>query len=73
MSRPHLHPLDLILCLGGLAGAVLNSFMSIWGLVVWLPVNIGFVILNLRRGYYEQAALFSGYAITSIIGLLWWR
>lgn len=67
------HSLDLILCLGGLAGAVLNSFMSIWGLVVWLPVNIGFIILNLRRGYYEQAALFSGYALTSILGLIWWR
>lgn len=71
--KPAFRPFDMVLSLFGLAGALLNARMSIWGLVLWLPVNIGLVALNLRRGYYEQAALFVGYTITSILGLIWWK
>jgi nicotinamide riboside transporter PnuC len=70
MSRKlNIKPVDLILALAGLTGAIFNSNLSIWGFVIWIPANIGLVILNYRRGYYEQAALFVAYAATSINGI----
>lgn len=61
---------DLILAALGLTGAIFNSNMSIWGFVIWIPANVGLVILNYRRGYYEQAALFVAYTTTSINGII---
>lgn len=66
----HLKPLDLVIAVAGLTGAIFNSNLSIWGFVIWIPANIGLVILNYRRGYYEQAALFVAYTATSINGII---
>jgi nicotinamide riboside transporter PnuC len=60
---------DLILAVAGLTGAIFNSNLSIWGFVIWIPANVGLVILNYRRGYYEQAVLFTAYTATSINGI----
>jgi len=60
---------DLILAAAGLAGAIFNSNLSIWGFIIWVPANIGLVILNTRRGYYEQAALFAAYTLISMYGI----
>ena len=60
---------DLILAAAGLAGAIFNSNLSIWGFIIWVPANVGLVILNARRGYYEQAALFAAYTLISMYGI----
>ena len=60
---------DLILAAAGLIGAIFNSNLSIWGFIIWVPANVGLVILNARRGYYEQAALFAAYTLISMYGI----
>lgn len=69
-SIDRIRPVDLVLSILGLLGAVFNSNLSVWGFVVWIPANIGLVVLNFRRGYYEQAVLFLFYTATSVFGMI---
>jgi hypothetical protein len=60
---------EMVLVLSGLIGAVLNAIGSIWGFVIWLPGNIGLMILNWKRGLKWQALLFAAYTLTAAWGI----
>ncbi|OPY74731.1 MAG: hypothetical protein A4E64_02153 [Syntrophorhabdus sp. PtaU1.Bin058] len=63
---------DLILVLAGLSGAIFNAYGSPIGFAIWIPANIGLVIINWTRGYAEQALLFVAYTVISVIGVVNW-
>ena len=59
-----------VILLFGLAGAVLNINHSVWGFIVWIPVNLSLAYLNRKKP--PLAVLFIAYAISCIWGIVKW-
>jgi hypothetical protein len=62
--------IEIILVLSGLVGAAFNCLGSVWGFIIWLPGNIGLMILNWKRDLKWQSVLFAAYTLTAAWGIV---
>lgn len=56
----------------GITGAALNAFGLGICFTIWIIANIGWIAVNIQRRSWPEAALFSAYLATSILGLFTW-
>lgn len=56
----------------GITGATLNALGLGICFIIWIIANIGWIAVNIQRRSWPEAALFSAYLATSILGLFTW-
>ena len=56
-----------------LTGAFLNARRKWYSFLVWMAANISWVIYDIYKGCYPQAALFTAYLSMNIYGLYCWK
>ena len=56
----------------GVSGAFLNALGNGTCFVIWIAANIGWIIVNLQRRSWPEAALFTVYLGTAVLGLVTW-
>ncbi len=62
-----------ILSLLSIFGALFNAYKRIEGFYFWIIANIGWIILNIQMGFYEQIPMWIIFTIISFLGILHWR
>lgn len=61
-----------LLACAGVLGATMNAGQIRESFLVWIVANIGWIIVNVRRREWPEAALFSVYLVTAIAGWFGW-
>ena len=56
-----------------IVGVILNVRLRIEGFYFWIATNIIWVVIDIQRGIYAQAALFAVYTVLSVWGIVCWR
>jgi len=56
----------------GIVGVVLNAQMNVWGFYFWIPSNIVWIIINIKKGIYAQAVVFVVYLFMCFYGIHEW-
>lgn len=54
-------------------GVILNAQKKISGFYFWMVANFSWVIIDLHKGVYAQAALFGFYFIMCFYGVYAWK
>lgn len=62
-----------ILTILSVIGVILNSQKKVSGFYFWLPSNVGWIVVDIHRDLYAQAALFVFYTIMCIYGIYKWK
>jgi len=54
-------------------GVILNAQKKISGFYFWIPANLSWILIDLHKGIYAQAGLFSFYFIMCFYGIYSWQ
>lgn len=56
-----------------LTGAFLNARQKWYSFLVWMLANMSWIVYDIYKGCYPQAALFGAYLSMNIYGLYCWK
>jgi nicotinamide riboside transporter PnuC len=53
-------------------GAILNIKKNKWGFILWIIGNIGWIVIDIIYGLYEQIPIWILFTFTSVYGFKKW-
>lgn len=64
--------IEWILATLSIAGAILNIVKNRWGFIIWIVANIGWIVVDVIVGLWEQIPIWVVYTILSVYGFIIW-
>jgi nicotinamide riboside transporter PnuC len=64
--------IDWIVAVMSIAGVITNILKNKWCFVLWFISNVAWIIIDIQKEMYAQAAVFFVYAVTCIWGFIQW-